>query len=82
MDLVVLEDDLGAVPPYDAVMLVSDRLAREHPEVVATLEALVGTIDADAMRAMNLAVDDAGRTPASVAREFLGERSTMDADVR
>ena len=82
MDLVVLEDDLGAVPPYDAVMLVSDRLAREHPEVVATLEALVGTIDADAMRAMNLAVDDAGRTPAAVAREFLGQRSTMDADVR
>ena len=53
-------------------MLVSDRLARERPEVVAALEALVGTIDADAMRAMNLAVDAAGRTPASVAEEFLG----------
>ncbi len=79
MDLTVLEDDLGAVPPYDAVMLVSDRLARERPEVVAALEALVGTIDADAMRAMNLEVDEAGRTPASVAEEFLGGRSTADA---
>ena len=82
MDLTVLEDDRGAIPPYDAVMLVSDRLAGERPEVVAALEALVGAIDADAMRAMNLAVDATGRTPASVAEEFLSERSAAAAERR
>ena len=82
MDLTVLEDDRSAIPPYDAVMLVSERLTRERPEVVAALEALVGTIDADAMRAMNLAVDAAGRTPASVAEEFLDERSAAAATRR
>ena len=74
LDLTVLEDDRGAIPPYDAVVLVSDRLARERPQVVAALERLIGTIDDDTMRAMNLAVDEAGRTPASVAEDFLAAR--------
>ena len=53
-------------------MLASGRVAREHPEVIAALRALAGTIDADAMRRMNAAVDAEGRSPAEVAREFLG----------
>jgi osmoprotectant transport system permease protein len=74
LDLTLLEDDRGAVPPYDAVLLVSDRLMREQPEVVAALQVLVGTIDADQMRAMNLSVDADGLTPRAVAEEFLAER--------
>ena len=70
-DLVLLEDDRAAIPPYDAVVLVSAGLAARAPEVVAALQALDGAIDADAMRRMNLAVDQAGRTPREVAREFL-----------
>jgi osmoprotectant transport system permease protein len=70
-DLVLLEDDRSAIPSYDAVVLVSAGLAARAPEVVTALHALDGTIDADAMRRMNLAVDQAGRTPREVAREFL-----------
>ena len=70
-DLVLLEDDRAAIPPYDAVVLVSSGLAARAPEVVAALHALDGAIDADAMRRMNLAVDRDGRTPREVAREFL-----------
>ena len=67
----VLEDDRGAIPPYDAILLAGPRLAREQPELLASLaRALGGAIDADAMRRMNLAVDGAGRSPAEVAREF------------
>ncbi len=74
LDLTLLEDDRGAVPPYDAVLLVSDRLMREQPEVVTALQVLVGTIDADRMRAMNLSVDADGLTPRAVAEEFLAGR--------
>ncbi|TFG79587.1 MAG: ABC transporter substrate-binding protein, partial [Chromatiales bacterium] len=35
---------------------------------------LAGSIDADAMRRMNLAVDEEGRRPGEVAREFLEQR--------
>jgi osmoprotectant transport system substrate-binding protein/osmoprotectant transport system permease protein len=69
--LVVLDDDRRVIPPYDAILLASGRLAREHPTVLAALRALAGTIDADAMRRMNAAVDAEGRSPADVAREFL-----------
>ena len=36
-DLVLLEDDLGVIPPYDAIVLVSERIPREMPEVVGAL---------------------------------------------
>ena len=44
-DLITLEDDRGAIPPYDAVVLVSRRLGERRPDVVAALGALEGTID-------------------------------------
>jgi osmoprotectant transport system permease protein len=70
-DLALLEDDRGVIPPYDALVLASARLARERPEVIAALAGLVGRIDAASMRRMNLAVDRDGRLPAEVARDFL-----------
>ena len=68
--LLVLEDDLGVIPPYDAILLASPRLARERPDLLAALAALEGAIDADTMRRMNLAVDQDGRSPAEVAKEL------------
>ena len=70
-DLRVLQDDRGAIPPYDAIILAGPRMVREHPDVIAALRQLTGTIDADHMRRMNRAVDENGDTPASVARDFL-----------
>lgn len=71
MDLVILHDDKGAIPPYDAVVLASSRLAERHPEAIEALRELVGTIDGDAMRAMNMAVDRDHETAEAVARRFL-----------
>lgn len=71
LDLVTLEDDRGAIPPYDAVVLVSPGL---RPEVVAALAKLEGAIDVTRMRALNRAVDEDHRSPASVAQAFLDER--------
>lgn len=74
-DLVVLEDDRHAIPPYDAIVLVSERMARDHPEAVAALRKLAGTIDAERMRRMNAAVDEKKEAPAAVAERFLEELS-------
>jgi osmoprotectant transport system permease protein len=74
LDLIVLEDDRRVIPPYDAVILAAPGLAREHPEAIEALSALAGTIDAAAMRRMNLAVDRDGEAPAAVARRFLDRR--------
>lgn len=71
LDLVVLEDDRGAIPPYDAVVLASASLQRRHPEVIQALNALSGKIDAASMRKMNLAVDEKGQSPGEVATGFL-----------
>jgi osmoprotectant transport system permease protein len=72
-DLLVLEDERGAIPPYDAVILAGPRLVRERPDVVAALRQLAGTIDVERMRRMNLAVDQDGASPATVADAFRRE---------
>jgi osmoprotectant transport system permease protein len=74
LDLRVLRDDRGVIPPYDAVVLVGPRLARERPDVVRQLARLDGAIDAEAMRRMNAAVDQEGRPPADVAAEWLRDQ--------
>lgn len=68
--LVVLEDDRGAIPPYDAMILASASFARRQPGAVEALRELDGAIDSEAMRAMNRAVDVDGVDARSVARAF------------
>ncbi len=70
-ELVLLEDDRGVIPPYDAIVLVGPRLAREEPGVVEVLGRLEGILDEGAMQRLNLEVDEAGRATAEVARELL-----------
>ncbi|HIN10258.1 MAG TPA: ABC transporter permease, partial [Acidobacteria bacterium] len=67
----VLEDDRAAIPPYDALILVSARLARDWPDVLVALARLDGAIDVDTMRRMNLDVDERGADPITVAADFL-----------
>lgn len=70
-NLAVLEDDRGAIPPYDAVILVSKRLRQQHPAVFESLQRLGGRIDAATMRGLNRRVDQGGETAGTVARAFL-----------
>jgi osmoprotectant transport system permease protein len=57
--------------PTTPIVLAGARLARERPETLARLAALEAKIDADAMRRMNAAVDQAGGSPEAVAAEWL-----------
>ena len=70
-DLMVLDDDQGAIPPYDAVVLVSQQLSEKAPMVVDALSRLNQQITIERMRRMNLAVDEAGEEPAIVAARFV-----------
>jgi osmoprotectant transport system permease protein len=73
-ELRVLEDDRGAIPPYDAIVLASHAFAERAPETIAALRSLEGAIDDSAMRAMNRAVDSEGRPPEEVARGWVEDR--------
>ena len=55
-DLVVLEDDRGAIPPYDAVLLVSPARANDEA-FLAALRPLVNAIAVETMREASLMVD-------------------------
>ena len=55
-DLVVLDDPRHALPPYDAVVLVSPKRANDQ-RLLGALKPLIGKIDVAAMRAANLSVD-------------------------
>ncbi|MFZ4629044.1 MAG: ABC transporter permease/substrate-binding protein [Blastocatellia bacterium] len=72
-DLVALEDDRAALPPYDAVLLVGERLLRERPQVIDALRQLSGRIDVATMQQLNRGVDEEKKTPAQVAKQFLDE---------
>jgi len=73
-DLVVLDDDRHAIPPYDAIVLLAPKRAGDQALRNALLP-LLGKIDIAAMRAANLraAGNDGASSPDAVAR-WLWER--------
>ncbi|WP_374575731.1 glycine betaine ABC transporter substrate-binding protein [Phenylobacterium sp.] len=54
--LVVLGDPKGALPPYDAVILISPKRAGDK-RLLKALKPLIGAIPVEAMRQANLTVD-------------------------
>jgi osmoprotectant transport system permease protein len=65
-DLVVLEDPKQALPPYDAILLVSPRRVNDKAFLDA-LRPLVGAIDVETMREANRRTSS-GSTPEVAAR--------------
>jgi osmoprotectant transport system permease protein len=77
-DLVVLDDPKHAIPPYDAIVLLSPKRAGDQT-LRAALTPLLGSIDIAVMREANLraAGNDATSSPDAVARwlwEKIGKR--------
>jgi osmoprotectant transport system permease protein len=68
-DLVALDDDKHAIPPYDAIVLLAPKRAQD-PALRAALQPLLGRIDISAMREANLraAGNDGTSSPDAVAR--------------
>ncbi len=76
--LVVLEDDRGFFPPYEAAALVRGATLARHPEVGSALGLLAGAFDEERMRALNLRLDQ-GESEAVVARDVLEALSLVAA---
>ena len=76
--LVVLADPEGALPSYDAMLMLSPRIAGDKG-VIAALQPLIGAISVEAMREANLAVDreDAKKQTPKMAAEGLAEASGL-----
>lgn len=72
--LSVLEDPRGAIPGYDAVLLVAPRRAGDA-RFVAAVQPLVGAISAELMRKANYMVDrDVNKTSPDAAARWLEAR--------
>ena len=71
-DLVVLEDDRGFFPPYEAAALVAPGLAERRPEAVSALTELSGRLSEATMRMLNRRVEVDNEPVARVARDALG----------
>ncbi len=70
--LVVLEDPREALPSYDAMVMLSPRIADDE-RLVRALEPLIGAISVEEMREANFAVDREGEgklSPREAAREL------------
>ena len=82
-DLVVLDDPKQALPPYDAILLVSPRRASDRA-LAEALRPLVGAIDVTSMREANLraarGTDES--SPDEVARWLWGRISGRKQAIR
>ena len=65
-DLLVLDDPRAALPPYDAIILLSPEAAR-RPGLADALDGLIGAIDDTLMREANRRVDLERQTSAQAA---------------
>jgi osmoprotectant transport system permease protein len=68
----VLADDRRYFPAYQAVLVFRLQALRDAPALQATLDALAGHIDVEAMRTMNADVKIRHASEAAVAARFLG----------
>ncbi len=76
--LTPLEDDRHFFPPYYAAPIVRRAVLDRHSEIAETIHPLVGLLDDATMQRLNYEVDEKGRGPAAVAREFLGASGLLD----
>jgi len=70
-NLKVLRDDRNFFPPYEAAALVRGATLARHPEVGSVLGLLAGAFNEDAMRALNLRLQEGHESEAVVARDAL-----------
>ena len=75
-DLVLLEDDKAAFPPYDAILITRAELA-DNDELMESLAMLNDLIDTATMRALNYEYDVEKREPRDIAYDFLVDQGLL-----
>lgn len=79
-DLVVLEDDRGAFPPYQAVPVVRRQTLERYPGVWDVLQSLVDVLDEEAMRGLNANVVVEGTDVPRAVRRWRATRIDAASD--
>lgn len=74
LDLVILEDDRGYFPPYEAIPVANRAALERFPELREALDALAGRLSEAEMRRLNYAVDGERRDVRQVVAEFRRSR--------
>lgn len=81
-DLVVLEDDRGFFPPYEAAPLVRGATVRRHPQVAVVLAQLAGVLDEARMRRLNFRLQEGKESEEAVAGDALRELGLLAGAAR
>lgn len=76
-DLVVLDDDKQAFPPYYAAPVVRQATLDRHPELGPVMNRLAGRLTDSVMTALNYRVDFLHELPQTVARDFLSGQKLL-----
>lgn len=71
LDLTLLEDDLGYFPAYNAAAVINTETLETYPELEEIYGAVSEALTDEALRELNLRVDEGGELPADVALDFL-----------
>jgi osmoprotectant transport system permease protein len=72
LDLVLLEDEKHVLPPYDAILLCSERAAGARG-LIEALKPLAGSINLETMQQANGLVDQEHRDPSAAAAWLLNK---------
>ncbi len=75
-DLAIVEDNLGALPPYNAIILVRKEFA-ENEELMRIFKILEDRIDTETMRHLNKFYDIDKKEAADIARDYLLEQGLI-----
>ena len=73
-----LEDDKNALPPYEAILIVTEEFAEANPDAVAAMQKLDGAIDTDTMRGLNYQFDVEQKEPRDIAYQFLVDEELIE----
>ena len=72
-NLSIVEDDKGALPPYDAVIIVRKEMV-ENEELLKIFKILEDQIDTETMRRLNKLYDIDKKEASDIAKEYLIEK--------
>ncbi len=79
-DLVLLDDDANAFPPYYCTPVVGKDVMDNYPEVVDALNLIAGKIDDATMTALNYQIDFLNTPVEKVAKDFLSSLDLWQPD--
>ncbi|MFF0542076.1 glycine betaine ABC transporter substrate-binding protein [Nocardia thailandica] len=71
LDLVLLDDDRGFFPKYNAALVLHGPFADAHPEVASIMAPISARLTNAVITELNRQVDIGGREPADVARDWM-----------